>query len=167
MRESLAYFTRLIYYYNENKDLLKKDPFIQRKIPLLKEAIDKTRKAFVEKGSFAFCKACALSGEKCCKAGLEWKLSPAEFFLNLLLSEIYNLPFDFNTNREEDCLFLGEQGCVLILTPIFCRNFFCDKLAKHLGHQDLTYIQQTMEEEATIGFILADYINTKTLQRRG
>ncbi|HAA84393.1 MAG: Uncharacterized protein XD67_0622 [Thermodesulfobacterium commune] len=167
MKESLAYFNHWFSFYYEKKDLLIKDPFIQEKLELLKKAIEKSRQAFIEKGSFAFCSACANSGEKCCKAGLEWKLSPAEFLINLLLAETYSLPLAFNTSRKEDCLFLGEKGCSLILTPIFCRNFFCDKLVKHLGHANLTYIQQAMEEEATLGFIVANYITTKLLQKEG
>lgn len=164
MNENYKYFFRLKNLYeNFFKEKLKEHEFIDIKLDLLYRAIKNTKKVFEETGSFAFCAECAKSGEKCCSAGVELKLSPAEFFINLLLAEKMNYNFSFNLERSLDCLFLGESGCILILVPIFCRNFFCEKLSKFLGHKNLIKIQQTMEEEAILSFELADYINKKYL----
>ncbi len=162
--DSVKYFENLKNLYkNFFKEKLKKDSFIKEKLKSLIPAIEKSRRAFLETGSFSFCAKCANSGEKCCQAGLEWKLSAAEFFINLLLAEKLGVSIKFNLERPDDCLFLGENGCNLILTPLFCRNFFCDKLSKFLGYEKLIKIQQTMEDEANLSFELSDYINKKYL----
>jgi len=162
--ESIKYFKNLEKLYKDFfREKLKKDTFIKEKLKTLLKAIEKTREIFTKTGSFEFCANCAKSGEKCCQAGLEWKLSKAEFFINLLLAEEKKTNIEFNLERSEDCLFLGKNGCTLILTPLFCRNFFCDKLSSFLGHQKLIQIQQTMEDEARESFELSDYISKKYL----
>ncbi|RKX61196.1 MAG: hypothetical protein DRP29_01080 [Thermodesulfobacteriota bacterium] len=163
--EGLKYFKKLQRIYEDKlKDKLLKDPYIKENLPKLIKAIQKTREAFIKNESFAFCKKCAESGEKCCEAGLEWKLSPAEFFLNLLILDYLNESFDlFNLDRPEDCLFLGENGCLLKLAPLFCRNFFCDKLSNFLGKKRLIEIQHAMEDEAILSFKLSNYLNQKYL----
>jgi hypothetical protein len=162
--ESIRYFKNLEELYKDFfREKLKKDTFIKEKLLLLLEAIEKTRDVFIKTGSFDFCARCAGSGEKCCQAGLEWKLSKGEFFINLLLFEEKGTSLKLNLERPEDCLFLGENGCSLILTPLFCRNFFCEKLSSFLGYEKLIKIQQTMEDEAKLSFELSDYINKKYL----
>uniref|UniRef100_A0A7V6CEC7 Uncharacterized protein n=1 Tax=Thermodesulfobacterium geofontis TaxID=1295609 RepID=A0A7V6CEC7_9BACT len=161
---SIEYFTKLkVIYNNFFKKKLKEDNFIKEKLEDLLKAINNSKRVFIETGSFDFCAKCAKSGEKCCQAGLEWKLRKEEFFINLLLAEKIGHSIEFNLKRPEDCLFLGEKGCSLIFTPLFCRNFFCDKLSKFLGRERLIKIQQTMEEEAIFGFELSDYITRKYL----
>lgn len=163
-KSSKEYFDNIKAWYEINKKPISEDPFIKTFLPLLKEAVEYTRKVFIETGSFAFCAECAKAGEKCCGEGLEWKLSPAEFVLNLKLSEIYNLTLDLYSSKKGDCLFLGEKGCILFLPPLFCRNFFCLNLANFLGHIRLTRIQQVMENEAILSFRLSDYLNRTYLK---
>jgi hypothetical protein len=161
---SIEYFTKLKELYESFfREKLKEDKFIGEKLSKLLKAINNSKRVFTETGSFDFCAKCAKSGEKCCQAGLEWKLHKEEFFINLLLAEKIGISIEFNLERPEDCLFLGEKGCSLIFTPLFCRNFFCDKLSKFLGHERLVKIQQTMEDEAIFGFELSNYINRKYL----
>ncbi len=160
--DSLTYFKSWQNFYKQElKEKLWKDKYIIDKLEPLKKAIEKSRQAFIENESFAFCAKCAQSGEKCCQTGLEWKLRPSEFLINLMLADCLQTEIKFNLERPEDCLFLGEKGCNLILAPIFCRNFFCDKLSNFLGHERLTKIQQAMEDEAILSFELAEYINKK------
>lgn len=162
--ESIKYFKNLEKLYQSFfREKLKEDNFITNTLESLLLAINNSKKIFIETGSFEFCAKCASTGEKCCQAGLEWKLSKSEFIINLLLAEKTGTFIKLNLERPEDCLFLGERGCSLILTPIFCRNFFCDKLSKYLGYEKLIKIQHTMEDEAVISFQLADYINKKYL----
>ncbi len=162
LEESFRYFKNLEKLYNEFfREKFKKDTYIKEKLKILSSAIEKTRSAFIETGSFEFCARCAQSGEKCCQSGLEWKLKREEFFINLLLAEEKGVVLSFNLDRPEDCLFLGENGCILILTPLFCRNFFCDKLSSFLGYEKLIKIQQAMEDEARESFELSDYITRK------
>ncbi len=167
-KESLKYFKGWEKIYKEElREKLWQDKNITEKLPFLKKAIEKTRQAFIETGSFSFCASCARRGVKCCQAGLEWVLSPAEFLINLMLAEDSNTKIEFNLEREEDCLFLGEKGCNLILTPIFCRNFFCPELSEFLGHEKLTKIQQAMEDEANLSFKLSDYITKNYILKGG
>jgi len=160
--ESLTYFNEWQRIYEERlKSSLKKDSYISKHLPLLLKGIEKSRKAFEVTGSFSFCAKCASSGTKCCERGLEWMVSPAEFLLNLLLFEKTGKRLKLNIDRKTDCLFLGEKGCALIYTPIFCRNFFCPELSEFLGKEKLTFIQKEMEDEARLGFVLSDYITKK------
>ncbi len=164
INENYKYFFRLkTLYHNFFRKKLKEDNFITEKLDLLINAIKNTKKIFEDTGSFSFCAKCAQSGEKCCLAGVELKLGASEFFINLLLAEETKYDLLFNLERPLDCLFLGNSGCVLILVPIFCRNFFCEKLSKFLGHENLVKIQQTIEEEAVLSFQISDYINKKYL----
>ena len=157
-RESLKRFERLRSLYTSLRPKLLKDPFLMEKLPLLEKAISKTRRAFEENGSFEFCAQCAAKGEKCCGLGLEWKVSPAEFFLNLLLCERKGKELSYNLERKEDCLFLGENGCLLPMPPLFCRNFFCEKLSDFLGEERLKAIQNAMEDEANLSFVMCEYL---------
>ncbi|MFN4196836.1 MAG: hypothetical protein ACK4FM_02380 [Caldimicrobium sp.] len=153
------------YYFKNLKETM--DPFVEKflKIPSfleqiksLKLAILKTNKALEETGSFSFCKNCATKGTICCGEGLEWKLSPEEFFINLCLFKLKEKELYLENPTSETCLFLGQQGCSLELVPLFCRNFFCTPLSQHLGLKNLTYIQQSMEEEAILSFNISEYL---------
>lgn len=167
MRESFLYFS----FFKKNfehylKPKLQEDPFIKLYLPSLEEAIKKSRNAFIESRSFAFCEVCGKKGIKCCGEGLEWKLSLAELTLNLLLAEKGGEVLYFNTERSKDCLFLGEKGCTLILVPLVCRNFFCEDLSKFLGKEKLKRIQAAMEDEAVLSFKLCDYLNRNYLFKK-
>ncbi|MCS7279349.1 MAG: hypothetical protein NZ530_04745 [Thermodesulfobacteriaceae bacterium] len=167
MRESFLYFSFFKKIFEHRlKPKLQEDPFIKFYLPSLEEAIKKSRKAFIESRSFAFCEGCAKRGIKCCGESLEWKLSLAELILNLLLAERRGEVLYFNTERPEDCLFLGEKGCTLILVPLFCRNFFCEDLSKFLGKERLKKIQEAMEDEAVLSFKLGDYLNRNYLFKK-
>ncbi len=157
-RQSLKRFEKLRSLYISLRPKLLEDPFLMEKLPLLEKAISKTRKAFEENGSFEFCAQCAAEGDKCCGIGLEWKVTPSEFFLNLLLCERKGKKLLYNLERPGDCLFLGENGCLLPMPPIFCRNFFCEKLSAFLGEERLKAIQNAMEDEANLSFVMCDYL---------
>ncbi|MGC9017643.1 MAG: hypothetical protein ACP5JQ_05645 [Caldimicrobium sp.] len=168
MRESLTYFSNLQkFFHKELEDLISKDKIFYQKLLALKEAISKTRKAYLKTNSFQFCEECAKKGVKCCGEGLEWKLSPEEFFLNLFLFKLEGKTFSLSHPQKGECLFLGEKGCFLILTPLFCRNFFCTELKNFLGEKNLIYLQNVLEEEALLTFELCEYLKRKGLSLGG
>ncbi len=144
-----------------------KIPFYREKLEALDKAIQNSKKAFDEAGSFSFCKSCAESGINCCGEGLEWKLSPEEFFINLSLFALKGKAFEIDENNLDNCLFLGKEGCLLELVPLFCRNFFCSNLSKFLGQKRLIFIQETMEEEAHLSFRLCEYLKNNLNLRGG
>ncbi|MFN3920816.1 MAG: hypothetical protein ACK4K4_00205 [Caldimicrobium sp.] len=144
-------------------EIFLEDAFFKKTLKELSLAIEKSNKFFREKGSFSFCKTCADCGIICCGKGLEWKLSPEEFLINLCLFSQNNESFLFPQNSPEFCLFLGKKGCTLKLVPLFCRNFFCTSLSQYLGEKNLIEIQQAMEEEALLSFKLCEYLK-KTLK---
>lgn len=165
MRASLAYFERLKEIYLEHmEEILKKDQKFIAEVKTLREAIERTKSAYIERGSFGFCKACAERGIRCCGEGLEWKLSPEEFFINLYLLRSEGKDLTLYERSPDDCLFLGERGCRLILTPLFCRNFFCRELSEFLGHQGLVHLQTILQDEAEITFRLCEYLRKKIPQ---
>lgn len=161
MRESWIYFTKLKEKIDPLVEDFLKDSFFKKALEELFSAIEKSNKAFKEKGAFSFCKACAESGITCCGEDLEWKLSPEEFFLNLCLFSQKGESFPLTPNSSTNCLFLGKEGCFLKLVPLFCRNFFCTPLTQHLGKKNLIYIQQTLEEEVILSFKLCEYVKKK------
>lgn len=162
MRPSLIYFEKLREsHYERVRSLFQGDTFFREKILSLREAINRTRNAYLELSSFEFCKACAERGVRCCGEGLEWKLRPEEFLINLVLHELEGRTLLLKERSQEDCLFLGESGCLLILTPLFCRNFFCRELSEFLGHEGLIYLQSVLQEEAEITFQLCEYLKKR------
>ncbi len=162
MRKSLEYFSELKdNFLKILKAILKEDKHFQERLIKLREAIYKTRKAYLETESFLFCKECAEKGVICCGEGLEWKLSPEEFFLNLALFSLEGKTLSFENPLKNRCLFLGESGCILILTPLFCRNFFCKELQNFLGREKLIYLQNILEDEAVLTFELCEYLKKK------
>jgi hypothetical protein len=159
MREARIYFQRLKEHFEPFiESSLQEDHPLREKILELSLALDKSKKAFQETGSFAFCSSCAGRGIRCCGEGLEWKLSPEEFFINLILFYLEGRPFTFPETSPEDCLFLGERGCVLKLTPLFCRNFFCKELSEFLGLENLILLQNSLEAEAILTFKICEYL---------
>lgn len=162
MRDSILYFKRLKEFYGQYMEsFLEKDSFFREKALQLREAIFKTKKAYIEHGSFEFCRVCAQKGVRCCGEGLEWKLRPEEFFINLYLLRLEERDLKLEDRRAQDCLFLGEFGCILILTPLFCRNFFCKELSEFLGHKGLVYLQNVIQDEAELTFKLCEYLKKK------
>lgn len=164
MRESLEYFLNLQKkFIPKLEDLLIKDRFFYEKLFALKKAILRTKRAYQEAGSFLFCGECARKGVKCCGEGLEWKLSAEEFFLNLALFKLEGKSFILHKDLKDECLFLGKDGCILQLTPLFCRNFFCTELKNFLGEEKLIYLQNVLEEEAILTFELCEYLKKKSI----
>lgn len=162
MRESLSYFNRLRDIYLDRLELLlEEDEYFVEKISNLRVAINRTRSAYAERNSFEFCRACAERGIRCCGEGLEWKLSPEEFYINLFLCKIEGKELILKEPSPEECLFLGEGGCILILTPLFCRNFFCRELADFLGHEGLVHLQNVLQDEAELTFELCEYLKRR------
>jgi len=157
MRESLRYFQDLELRLKPWVEPLLGESFFYQKVKALEGALSLSRRAYLEKGSFQFCGECARKGIRCCGEGLEWKLSPEEFFLNLCLFKLSGVEFSLK-EKEGSCLFLGERGCTLLLTPLFCRNFFCTELSLYLGRENLIYLQNAIEEETLLTFELCEYL---------
>ncbi len=162
MRESLIFFENLKKQLEPKvKDLLEDFSF-KEKLSVLKKLLSESYILFQETGSLVFCEVCAKKGIKCCGEGLEWKLSKEEFFINLCLFSLEGSSFSFPQVRDEDCLFLGEKGCVLKLAPLFCRNFFCRELSDFLGIERLKLLQNSLEFFYLV-FELSEYLKTKRI----
>lgn len=159
MRESLLYFRNLEKAYLPLVDrLMREKPSFLAQLEALNRALMHSKEAFREKKSFAFCADCAKKGIKCCSRDLEWKLRAEEFFLNLCLFKLNGETLILQERSTEDCLFLGEKGCILKLTPLFCRNFFCRELSEFLGRDNLIYLQNILEKEVVLSFNLCEEV---------
>lgn len=162
MRESLIYFKNLKLALEPFVSIfLAKDSLFLRKLKDLDLALEKSRSALRESKAFDFCKACGAEGGTCCGEGLEWKLRPEEFFLNLCLFYWKKRSLILEDFQENTCLFLGERGCKLELVPLLCRNFFCRELSDFLGIRKLREIQAFLGDEANISFQLCEYVKGK------
>ncbi|MCS7150133.1 MAG: hypothetical protein N2Z40_07830 [Caldimicrobium sp.] len=162
MREGFLYFTNLRLTFEPIvSKLLREDHILSERLRDLQNALEISKEAFIKSNTLVFCESCAERGAKCCGEGLEWKLRPEEFFLNLCLFELKGKSLMLEGFLEGDCLFLGKSGCKLELAPLICRNFFCSDLAEFIGLKGLINIQNALENETRLSFELCQYVRHK------
>ncbi|MDL1969819.1 MAG: hypothetical protein LWW94_02380 [Candidatus Desulfofervidaceae bacterium] len=67
------------------------------------------------------CKQCALSGESCCRKGIENKYNGVILLINKLLG--VKLPA--RRLYPDGCYFLGPERCILVAREIICVDYLC------------------------------------------
>lgn len=71
---------------------------------------------------FSLCQTCAVkAGGGCCSAYMAGETDALLLLLNMLLG------IEVTPQRDDavECCFLGPQGCILRVKPIFCLNYNC------------------------------------------
>ena len=85
------------------------------------------------------CSRCAASpGGGCCSAVMAGNTDVIQILLNLLLG----VAVEFRSDSGEDCGFLGPQGCLFPLKPIFCLNYNCSHILKGAEPESLALLYQ-------------------------
>jgi hypothetical protein len=73
------------------------------------------------------CRACAAgTGGGCCSSYMAENTDAILLLINLLLG----IEIRRQHNNDIDCCYLGSQGCIFIIKPIFCLNYNCSHIRK-------------------------------------
>ncbi len=97
--------------------------------PVIREELDRLRhgshalSAHMQSMNLGrLCSQCAeRPGGGCCSAYMADNTDSILLLINLLLG----IPIQPRHNSAADCCFLGEQGCIFLIKPIFCLNYNC------------------------------------------
>lgn len=81
------------------------------------------------------------SGE-CCSNIMADKTDGILLLINLI-QEV-----DMKIQRDDDieCCYLGKDGCILIVKPLFCLNYNCQKIVQHNSIGSLTLLDKAVGE---------------------
>jgi len=125
------------------------DAEIARALVRYRSAIRETRAAFAQAGVFDACSACAahvFGG--CCFPDMEWNYTVVHLLINRLLG------CDLPTHHAyaDQCLFLGDKGCLLTAKNHFCLNYFCQDVQRNLGPTTLKALLQIVGREIMAGW---------------
>ncbi|NPB08769.1 MAG: hypothetical protein GXO17_00305 [Thermodesulfobacteria bacterium] len=124
----------------------------------LKDLLSRYLRAFADTEAVArevglsdFCARCGREGwGTCCGEDMEFHCEDVLLLANLLLG----VEFPTRRHQPKGCYFLGEEGCLLKVRPLICRNFICPELADHLGPENIRKVQQALGPEAETLFLL-------------
>ena len=87
------------------------------------------------------CRACATRpGGGCCSASMAANSDVPLMVLNLLLGASIRT----QEHSQDACCFLGSNGCLFVVKPIFCLNYYCRQLQERL----LSTEQQVLDSAA-------------------
>ncbi|MEA2084019.1 MAG: hypothetical protein U9O82_07235 [Thermodesulfobacteriota bacterium] len=117
---------------------LKADSAVKEKLMLLVRLTDILQKQMRSMGMFELCGTCGSGPDGgCCSAEMANESDAVLLFMNMLLD------CEVAIRRDDDfeCCFLGERGCTLILKPIFCLNYNCEKIMVGSQKEDLAKLE--------------------------
>ncbi len=144
------------------KDELASDPLFSELLKELKEVLSEVDELYEVTKAAEVCRECGRIFERtCCGSGMELEASESLLVLNLFLG------FRLETVEETSygCKFLGREGCVLLVKPFICRNFFCPWFRERMEFGAFSLLQEAQEKEARLVFRLLDYLNERTLSK--
>lgn len=105
------------------------------------------------------CKQCALSGESCCRRGIENRYDTVILLINKLLG--VKLPA--RRLYPDGCYFLSSDGCMLVAREIICVDYLCRRVLDRIEHKKIVELQQIAGQEMDIFFNLQERIKQKLL----
>jgi hypothetical protein len=107
------------------------------------------------------CGRCAARpGGGCCSALMADNTDSLQLLINLLL----DVSVTRQPNSGENCCFLGAQGCVFLVKPIFCLNYHCTHIVDSADpeHLDILYqrVAAVLSRQTRIETLLLDALRT-------
>ena len=146
----------------EIRDLLFRDNGIVEHLGRLREAIDASHTVMAEAGLVDECKNCEeREGGSCCGAGLENKYNGVLLLLNRLLGvELPKQRYD-----PLSCLFLGQNGCLLLARHVICVNYICKKISDRIDPSRIAALREKEGVELERLFLLHERIKEKLKAR--
>lgn len=89
----------------------------------------------------ALCSQCAAGkGGGCCSAYMADNTDSVQILINLMLGVTVNMQADSSGN----CCFLGRQGCLFLIKPIFCLNYNCTAIIQNASQQQMALLYRRM-----------------------
>lgn len=126
----------------------------------LQEKVGQLEDHMVAMGLGRTCAGCAATpGGGCCSAYMGNENPDT---LLLLMNILAGVEVVLVCGNGEECAFLGESGCVLLVKPIFCLNYLCSRIRAEAQGQDLTVLErwsgtvltaQSVLEQSLIDFL--------------
>ena len=84
---------------------------------------------------------CAICGTRpgggCCSSFMAGENDVPQLLLNLLAGVEVRL-----LREDEECCFLGEQGCLLLFKPMFCLNYNCQQIRQGAAPAQMQRLEQ-------------------------
>jgi len=146
--------------WQKHQKRLQQDPKVQELLFQHQKAFQHAQAVMRLTGAEAFCARCGRDGISCCGADMELHCDDALLVANLLCE--VELPSQ--RAFPKGCFFLGEEGCILKVRPLICRNFICPELAAFLGPEKTRILQESLEGEARALFLLGEKIRSLVLK---
>lgn len=85
------------------------------------------------------CTLCATrAGGGCCSRYMAGENDVLQLLMNLLA----DVPVALQRDDDNECCFLGERGCILLLKPLFCLNYNCSHIKEKAGCTTLQLLEQ-------------------------
>ncbi len=140
--------------WRKHASSLQRDATLRELLSRHQEAFRYVQETMRQIGAESFCARCGREGASCCGEDMELHSDEALLLANLLCG--VSLP----TKRTfpKGCFFLGDEGCLLRIRPLICRNFICPELSAYLGLEKVKLLQESLEEEARALFLLEERI---------
>jgi hypothetical protein len=103
------------------------------------------------------CGGCAANpGGSCCSAYMAGNTDAIQILINLLLGVNVGQQQD----SRENCCFLGPQGCLFLVKPIFCLNYNCTHILDSAEPKSLDMLYQraaaVLSQQTRIEFLLLE-----------
>jgi hypothetical protein len=137
--------------YREHAPRLRTDSEVAGLLQTLRERVCESHQARVEAGIAEMCATCERDrGSSCCGADLEDRHDGVILLINLLLGA--TLPGEARGPR--DCLFLGENGCRLIVKDVLCVNFLCKSVTETIPPEKIEVMREREGKELETFFSL-------------
>lgn len=106
------------------------------------------------------CSHCAVRpGGGCCSAYMADNIDSILLLINLLLG----VRVRCRESGEENCCFLGEQGCLFLVKPIFCLNYNCRNILDSADAESLAGLYRlaavVLSQQTRVETLLLDAVS--------
>lgn len=119
----------------------------------LSEAAQRCKEMAANMGMSSICQRCdTQEGGSCCGRGIENYYEEPLLLLNYLLG----VSLDPKRRDKDSCLFLGENGCVLIARHTLCVNYLCERLLETYSPEELIPLKEAEGIELELTFRLCE-----------
>lgn len=119
--------------------LLLNDQELQQDLFILKNLSSTLSSQMASMGMNELCRDCgSRHGGGCCSSFMAGETDGILLLINLVLG------VDLKVQRDDDieCCYLGKEGCILKVKPIFCLNYNCQKILQENSGDSLALLDK-------------------------
>ena len=141
--------------YNELGSQIIGHERIRNLLTIYRNAIMASSKEMAKTGLVKKCRDCEeRDGGSCCGKGLENHYSGVLLLINLLMGrKLRKDRYD-----AKSCLFLGQNGCILLARNVICVNYLCSKITSIMKPEQLAPLREKEGIELDLLFHLNESI---------